>query len=268
MPNSVIIGPSKPQTLVNGGISRAYMAWFPAQETNAASMPDRSGKGLFALFNAGLTPTEAWTTDAGWFSALETTSQDDAYIDVSNWSYSFNDADSLFISWKMKMAVPAASRSIFSQGYSSADSQGIRLYVKNTGVLAPLIYQTGGDKFLSDTASVVADGTEKTVAFAMFDHNRTTAIAKYMVWINGERAYNTEVTATALTAVTPVANMRIGGAQTGAASFQSAAVSLRDIHILRTPNAKSWTYLQMDAIARRLHRTPFVPLTEAEFPSA
>lgn len=266
MANSVVVGTAKPQSLVNGGISDAYMAYFPClQATSDASLLDRSGRGVVGTFAAGLTTSEAWTTLANYLSTLETTTPDDVSIPLAAMTYDWNAGETFVLGCRVLAAAPAATRSLFGNGYNSTSAQGFRIIIKATGVVAPWVYQAGGDKFLSDSTGALADGTAHSYMFAWFDHNVGAGTAKYMQWIDGARAYATETSTTGLSTMTPVDGFRIGGNKTGASAFQSMAAAFRGIHLLRSTAA--WTYETLDNIALRLHRSPLVPLTSSEFPS-
>lgn len=269
MGNSIVLGVAKPQSLANSGISDGYIANFPClQAASDASLVDRSGRGVVGTFSAGLTPSEAWTTLANSLSTRETTTPDDVTVALADFDYSWAAADSLVIAARVNMAAPSATRTLFGNGFHSTNAPGFRLIIKTTGVVAPWIYQGGGDKFLSDSTMALADGAWHSFMFAWFDHNFAAGTAKYMVWVDGVRGYATETATTGLTTMVPIDPFRIGGNKTGASAYQSSAAAFQGIHLLRSASSKYWTYETLDSIALRLHRSPITPLTAAEFPSA
>ena len=249
--------------------SEAYIAAFPGfQSATDTTLADVSGNARHALFAGGLTASEAWTTNSTAFSTLDTTVPDDAYIPLASWPYSWNNGDSLVLACRTKITAPGSTRNLFAQGYHSTNSQGFRLIIKATGVVAPWVYQAGGDKFLSDTVPAVADGAYHSFMFAWFDHNVAAGTAKYMIWVDGVRAYASETVTTGLTTMTPVDDFRIGGNKTGASAWQSTAAAFQGIHMLRSASSKLWTYAALDDVALRLHRNPIRPLTATEFPAS
>lgn len=256
--NGVIISPK---------YSPAYIAHYPCwQATTDTTLKDKSGNGRDATFGAGLTAGEAWGT-ANKFSGVDVATEDFARLAQASFPYDYSAGDSLIIAARINMAAPSASRTLFANGYNNGTAQGFRLYAKNTGVLAPMLYQTGGDKFLSDTTPVIADGADHTMMFAWFSHDPVAGTAKYMAWIDGVRAYSGETAATGLTTIAPVMGLNISGNNTGAAAYQGTAAHMDNIHILRTAAVKVWSYETLDKVATRLHRSIAVPLNALEFPA-
>lgn len=259
---------AKTGVVISPKYSPAYIAHFPCwQAASDTSLKDKSGNGRDASFGAGLTSGEAWGT-ANKFTGVDAATEDYAKLAQADFLYDFSVGDSFVIAARITMATPAASRTLFANGYNNSSAQGFRLYIKSTGVLAPLIYQQGGDKFLSDTAPVLADGADHTMMFAWFSHNIGAGTAKYMVWVDGARGYSTETGTTGLTQITPSIGLNISGNMTGASAHQGSAARMDNIHILRTPVTKLWTYESLDKVAMRLHRSISVPLNAIEFPSA
>jgi hypothetical protein len=247
----------------------AYIAFFPCFQAAAdTSLLDRSGRGIVGTFASGLTASEAWTTQAKSLSTLETTTPDDVTVALADFNYSWAAGDSLVIAARVDMAAPAATRTLFGQGFHSTNAPGFRIIIKNTGVVAPWVYQAGGDKFLSDSTMALADAAWHSFMFAWFDHDVAAGTAKYMVWVDGVRGYATETATTGLTTMVPIDPFRIGGNKTGASAYQSSAASFQGIHLLRSASSKDWTYESLDAVARRLHKAPITPLLSADFPSA
>lgn len=241
--------------------------WPCYQDSADTLVRDQSGLEQNLSFGAGLTAGEAWAT-ANTFSSVETTADDCGILTLADFDYDFNAGDNLLMAFRVSAAAPGATRTLIGNGYNSTSAQGLRLIIKATGVMAPWLYQSTGDKFLSDTASAVADGTAKHVVFAWYDHNVAAGTAKYMIWINGVRAYATAVAASGLGTCTPVDALRIGGNKTGAAAYQSMAANFAALHIYRAAVSAAPTLEALDRIANRLYRSPLVPLTNREWPAA
>ena len=239
--------------------------WPCFQANTDTQVIDRSGTGNNLTFGAGLTTGEAWA-NANTFSTVDSTAQDDAvFPSVASFSYDFNAGENLLIAFRVLAAAPAATRTIIGNGYNSTTAQGLRLIIKSTGVMAPWIYQAGGDKFLSDTPTAVADGTTKHVVFAWFGHDVAAGTASYMIWINGVRAYSTNTATTGLTTMTPVDPLRVGGNKTGAASFQSMTARFSCLHMYRSASDVRLTLERLDDVALRLFRSPSSMLTRSEW---
>lgn len=247
--------------------SPGYIAYYPCFQGNTdVQLVDRSGRGINAAFGSDLTTGEAWAS-ANKFSGVDSTNQDYAILSNAYFSYDFNAGDSLVIAARVQMAAPGASRTLFGRGWG-ASAEGWRLTVKNTGVVSPILYHSGGTKFLSDTAVALADNVNHSFMFAWYGHDTVAGTAFYMVWIDGARAYNSAVATSSLGTVTSTEDFRISGNKTGASAYQSTAAKFDGIHILRSAASKAWTLAQLDEIAMRLHRFPHVPLTSSVFPSA
>ena len=241
--------------------------WPCYQDSADTLVRDQSGLEQDIAFGAGLTAGEAWAT-ANTFSSVETTADDCGILSLEDFDYDFNAGDNLLMAFRVSAAAPAATRTMIGQGYNSTSSQGFRLIIKTTGVLAPWLYQSTGDKFLSDTTSAVADSSAKHVVFAWYDHNVAAGTAKYMVWINGVRAYASAVSTSGLGTCTPVDALRIGGNKTGASAYQSMAASFAALHLYRSAASAAPTLEELGAIALRLYRSPLVPLSNSEWPAA
>lgn len=254
--------------VISPSYSPGYIAHYPCFQDSADTvLTDRSGNARHATFGAGLTTGEAWGT-ANTFSGTDTAAEDYAKLAQGDFTYNYSAGDSLVIAARITMAAPGASRTLFANGWSNSAAQGLRLYIKNTGVLSPLLYHSGGDKFLSDSTFTLADNARHTFMFAWFDHNTVAGTAKYMCWMDGARGYGSETATSALGTVTPAMGLNISGNKTGASSYQGSAAHLDSIHVLRSAASKVWTYAALDEIAMRLHRSPTVPLSPSEFPAA
>jgi len=246
--------------------STGIIGYWPCFQNSADTLVrDRSGKQQNMTFGAGLTTAEAWAT-ANTFSSVETTADDVAILAAADFDYDFNAGDCLLISGLVYAAAPAAIRTLIGNGYNSTSAQGLRFIVKATGVCAPWLYQSSGDKFLSDSTGALADSTTKHFMFAWYNHNVAAGTASYMIWFNGVRQYATAVAASGLGTMTPVDDLRIGGNKTGAAAYQSMAARFSALQMYRS--SASPTLEELDALALRLTRSPCVPLSASEWPVA
>jgi len=239
--------------------------WPCFQANTDTVVNDLSGKGRNLTFGAGLTTAEAWAT-ANTFSSVETTADDCAILARADFDWDFNAGDNFLLSCRISAAAPAATRTLFGNGYNSTSAQGLRLIVKSTGVCAPWLYESTGDLFLSDTTGALADGTARHFMFAWYDHDLFAGTARYMIWFNGVRQYAVDAAATGLGTITPVDDFRIGGNKTGAAAFQSMAASLSALQMYRSARSVDLDLEKLDALALRLSRSPATPLTENEWP--
>lgn len=246
--------------------STGIIGYWPCFQDSADTLVrDRSGKQQNMTFGAGLTTAEAWA-NANVLSTVETTADDVAILEAADFDYDFNVGDCLLISGLVYAAAPAATRTLIGNGYNSTSAQGLRFIVKATGVCAPWLYQSSGDKFLSDTTGALADSTTKHLTFAWYNHNVTAGTASYMIWFNGVRQYATAVAASGLGTMTPVNDLRIGGNKTGASAYQSMAARFSALQMYRS--SASFTLEELDALALRLTRNPCVPLSASEWPAA
>lgn len=244
--------------------STGIIGFWPCFQDSADTLVrDQSGKQQNMTFGAGLTTAEAWA-NANVLSTVDTTADDVAILAAADFDYDFNVGDCLLISGLVYAAAPAATRALIGNGYNSTSAQGLRFIVKATGVCAPWLYQSSGDKFLSDTTGALADSTTKHLTFAWYNHNVTAGTASYMIWFNGVRQYATAVAASGLGTMTPVDDLRIGGNKTGAAAYQSMAARFSALQMYRS--SASPTLEELDALALRLTRSPCVPLSASEWP--
>lgn len=246
--------------------STGIIGYWPCFQDSADTLVrDRSGKQQNMTFGAGLTTAEAWAT-ANCLSTVETTADDVAILSAADFDYDFNAGDCLLISGLVYAAAPAATRTLIGNGYNSTSAQGLRFIVKATGVCAPWLYQSSGDKFLSDTTGALADSTTKHLTFAWYNHSVAAGTASYMIWFNGVRQYATAVATSGLGTMTPVDDLRIGGNKTGVSAYQSMAARFSALQMYRS--SASPTLEELDAIALRLTRSPCVPLSASEWPVA
>lgn len=246
--------------------STGIIGYWPCFQDSADTLVrDRSGKQQDMTFGAGLSTAEAWAT-ANTFSSVETTADDVAILSAADFDYDFNAGDCLLISGLVYAAAPAATRTLIGNGYNSTSAQGLRFIVKATGVCSPWLYQSSGDKFLSDTTGALADSTTKHFTFAWYNHNVAAGTASYMIWFNGVRQYATAVSTSGLGTMTPVDDLRIGGNKTGVSAYQSMAARFSALQMYRS--SASPTLEELDAIALRLTRSPCVPLSASEWPVA
>lgn len=239
--------------------------WPCFQPSSDTLVYDRSGNQQNMSLGAGLATAEAWA-NANVLSTVETTADDVAILSAEDFDYDFNAGDNLLIAGLVYAAAPAATRTLIGNGYNSTSAQGLRLIVKSTGVCAPWLYQSSGDKFLSDTAGALADSSTKHFTFAWYNHNVAAGTANYMIWFNGVRQYSSAVSTTGLGTMTPVDALRIGGNKTGASAYQSMAARFSALHMYRSANGADISLDDLDAIALRLTRTPCVPLSASEWP--
>jgi hypothetical protein len=253
--------------VVTPEVTPGVIAFFPAtQATTSTNVLDASGLGRHGVFGSGLSAAEAATV-VGALTTNATTLQDDVlFPSVAAFDYSYDAGDSLLFSCRLKMSAPAANESIFSQAWGTS-APGWDFTIKTaTNVLSPRLYHAGGTKFLSDTSIAVVDAAEHTLTYVWFNHDVAAGTADYMAWLDGERAYSTNVTATSCpTTAVPVEIMRIGGKKTGASAYDSAAAQFRAIHFYRCANSVSLNLTMLDDLAMRLHRTPFLPLSPSEW---
>lgn len=258
-------GVSKPQTLVNGGIAAGYIGWYPGlQASSDTVLSDRSGNGKHAAFGAGLTTVEAWAT-ASCFSTVDSTAQDDAIIAIGDFNYSYNAGEDLIVAFGLNAAAPAGTETLMSSG-SNSTIEGLRLIAQTSGKVGAQFGHSGGTKNLSDSNDVVLDSTWHSLLFAHWGHNVAAGTSTYAWWNNGANAMVTGlgVGATSMpSAVNPIRGWRIGGIESGVGTYNSMTAKYRDIHILRFA-AGTLTEAKLNAIALRLHRMPFTPLTAAE----
>lgn len=247
--------------LVSGGV---IGVWPMMQDSADTSVLDVSGRGRHLALGGGLTTAEAWAT-AAWLSTVNASTDDTVPIPLAQWSdYSFNVGDSLLIALRFKAAAPASTETWLGQGYGTSN-HGWRFVVKSTGVVAPWLDHAGGTKFLGDTTGVAADSAEHSLMFAWWNHDVRAATAKYMFWVDGARAYSAVQGATSLpTSIDPVDDLRIGGRKTGASSYDAMAAQFRGLHIYRAAANVPFSASEFDAIASRLWRSPFVPLSRSE----
>lgn len=246
--------------------STGIIGYWPCFQSSSDTLVyDQSGKQQNMAFGAGLTTAEAWA-NSNVFSTVETTADDVAILSAADFDYSFNAGDTLLIAGMIYAAAPAATRTLIGNGYNSTSAQGFRFVVKTTGVCAPWLYQSGGDKFLSDTTSALADSSTKHFTFAWYNHNVSAGTASYMIWFNGVRQYASALSTSGLGTMTPVDDLRIGGNKTGASAYQSMAARFSALQMYRAGNSAGITLEQLDAIAIRLSRSPCVPLSASEWP--
>lgn len=248
--------------------SPGVIGWWPCFQANTdTSVVDVSGKSRNLSFGAGLTTAEAWAA-ANAFSSVDTTADDCGILARSAFDWDFNAGENFLLSCLINAAAPAATRTLFGNGYNSTSAQGLRFIVKSTGVCAPWFYESTGDLFLADTSGALADSTTKHLMFAWYDHDVASGTARYMIWFNGVRQYAVGVSASGLGTINPVDDFRIGGNKTGASAFQSMAASFSALQMYRSARSVDWDLERLDRLAVRLRRSPATPLTENEWPTA
>lgn len=278
MSNILRVGQLVTPTQANGGISPGCIACYPChQATTDTVLTDISGNGNHGSAGVAMVPATAFGSPQGLLTAEAASTDTTERLALGNFTYNYNNGDTLLIATRVKLsAIPAATKPLWAQGGNSSAAPGFALNVQSSGLLSHRLDNVGSSQFGSNTdaGGVAGDGKMdasewRTVVFAWWNHNVGALTANYGIWIDGVSAYAAgPKSATSLPAsINPTEAFRIGQYYRTVGPTTASIGALHSyIHIYRAPNAVSNTLAKMDALAKRLHRCPSMPLNAVEWP--
>lgn len=276
MPNALKLGPRVTRTRANGGISTGAIAVLPCHQANTdTAIVDISGSPLGATAaGAAFVPATHFAGTDGVITPDHSGSSDFMQrVPQAAFTYDFSAGDALLIAGRIKLTsgYPASSRAVIAQGGNNTAAQGIRLSMTTAGALFMAWDGPSGTVFSANTDVSAASSGWVSYMFALWSHTPAAGTATYGIWLNGERAYTTmPKSASSLpTSMSPSEALRVGGYfRASGPVAQSIAATHANIHLYRAPASVPQTTAKMNALARRLFRDPFHPLTATEWPMA
>jgi hypothetical protein len=251
MANSVVVG-------VDRGFANTIAAgcigfWPGAQPSGDTTLLDRSGRGAHS--STLWSNTTPWGT-AGYFTSVNTSGQF-AKIPIAKWPHRFA-TDSLLVFGQAIVTKEAGASALFGNGLNTTNT-GFLIRCTSTGQLDWGSYGTGASEFEGGTTETPWDSAVLASFAAAFDRPTQTI----RLFVNGARAAN-YVTPSSL-ALAPatldggtLVDIGIGGGTNG----NETAANIKNIQAYYRTGSLP---LDIDGIVRRLHNSPSVPLTVAEW---
>jgi len=255
MANSVVIGTDKGW---DNTIAAGVMFFFPGSQASGDTvLTDRSGKGAHS--NTLWSSTTPWGT-AGYFTSANTSGQF-AKIPIAKWPARFA-TDSILIFGQGIVTKEASDQAFFGNGVNTTNT-GFTLRVSTTGQIQWASYGTGASEFEGATTETPWGSAVLASFAAAWDKTARTV----RLYVDGARAANYATPASvALDPATmdggTLGDIGIGGSANGT----EVAANWKNIHAYYRAGAA--LPANIDDIVLRLHRSPSVPLTVAEWDTA
>jgi len=253
MANSVVIGVDRgwANTVAAGCIG----FWPGAQASGDTVLTDRSGKG--ADSGTLWSSTTPWGT-AGYFTSANTSGQF-AKIPAAKWPHRFA-TDCLLVFLQGIVTKEGSSSAIFGNGVNTTNT-GFRIHVESSGAVGWASYNTVASEFESGTTETPWASAVLASIAAAYD----PTVKQLRLYVNGARAANYATPAqialnTALMDAGTLIDTGIGGNANGS----ETAGSFKNIHAYYRAGALP---IDIDGVVARLHQSPAVPLTVAEWDS-
>lgn len=285
MPNQLKVGSMLTPSRANGGISPGCIIYTGChQATTDTTCTEDSGSGIYIAPGASLVPATQFATPQGITTVEADTTDKTVRIVNADYSYSYNNGDTLLIHTRVKLtALPTgASKPLWAQGGNSTAAQGLRLNVASTtGLLLLALDGPSTTQFFAttDQAGAANNGAMdisnwRNVTFAWWSHvvgSGANGTSAYSIWIDGEPAYSGvspyRLGSALPSPVVPVESYRIGAYyRSSGPTFAPIGAIHSNHHIYRAPNAVANSFAKMNALAKRLHLAPHLPLSLAEWP--
>lgn len=274
MPNALKLGSRVTRTRANNGITTGAIAVLPCHQANTDTvLTDISGSGLGSTAaGGGFVPATHFAGTDGVITPDMSGSTDFAQrILAVNFNYDFNSGDAFLAFGRIKVttALPASTKPIFAQGGANTAAQGLRLSLLTAGGLTMVWDGPSTQQFGAATDTVIGAAQWYSWMFASWNHVPAAGTLTYGIWINGVRAYTTfpKSGSSLTTTMTPTESVRIGAYHRISGPVDnSIGATHANVHFYRAPAAVPQTTAKMDALALRLHRDPFHPLSLAEWP--
>lgn len=248
-------------------ISAGYIAFYPCFQANTdTSLTDRSGQGNTGTFNS-LTTGEAWTasnclsnpTTASHHVTLAKTA-----ITTKGWQWNASRKDTLLISFKCKITLPAANNPFMGNANSTSEG-GLKFLVDNTAKLQFAFYDkvNTASQFSSQSSAIDASWASNyhTVCLFMDGPNNT-----YTVYVDG-LAILGPVSLSSVTVLEPQSSTfdwTVNGASQ-LSQVTGTAMAMFGFHMIAAPQSYG-AIVRPDNLAMRLHRNPVLPITKTEWP--
>lgn len=251
------LGQIRTPTLANGGIADGYIGYWPGfQASGDTVLTDRSGKGAHS--STLWSSTTPWGT-SGYFSSANSSGQF-AKIPIANWPQRFATHSLLVFGYGI-VTKEGSDQAFFGMGQNTANT-GFTLRVDANGAIQWASYGTGGSEF----EGVTTETPWATAVLASFAAAWDAAARTVRIYVDGARAANYATPATvALDPATMDAGLNnpvgIGGSVNGI----EVAANWKCIHAVYRAGALPLT---IDGLVLRLHRSPTMPLTVAEWDDA
>jgi hypothetical protein len=210
------------RALEGSGQAEGYVFYLPGRQQAGAAL-DFSDAGLSTLRKSGLSEVQMWATP-GYISAV---AGNDGYSYVTSpdvacdWS-----TECLIFSTRIKMAAPAANATICGTG-TAASSHGFYLSARVSGKILVNLSSDAGAYNPGETPGVILDNSEHAFGVVVDGPNR-----QIWCYVDGGLAFaGSEIAVSGITNI-PTA-FALGAASHSASVVASAAVSLRELHMIK-----------------------------------
>lgn len=258
MARGIRLGSVRAATLANGGIADGIIGFWPgAQASGDTVLTDRSGRDAHS--SALYSSTTPWAT-AGYFTS-QNTSGNFAKIPFASWPQRFA-TDSLLVFGQGIVTKEGANQAFIGNGVNTTIT-GFVIRVGSTGTLQWGSYGTGASEFEAETTETPWG----TAVLASFAGAWDTTLGTVKMWVNGVRCAN--FTGAGSTVALSPATIDAGLTGTfgigGSANGVEVAANWKNIHAYYRAGAALPTAI--DAVVLRLHNSPSIPLTAAEWDS-
>lgn len=249
-----------------------YLAHVPCYQDGTESVGqalDTSGKGNHLNFCAGLTEGNAWATP-GQLAIAYSTSVDGATklpAAVFN-TVNFEAGDHFIFAAECQITTPVATTRMLAQGQSLSRC-GIRLSIKTSGAVAPVIWTPSGSHSGADLGVALTEASP-------------TAWRQYLMCIGGKgldgagiiryaHGINGALDASVFRTISSVGDMSLNrlddlyvGGYFEFAAGNTLAAKWRNIHLIRIPAGVDVPFSRVARLASRLARSPNLPVTAQE----
>lgn len=258
MGRSVVLGQA-----ASPAASAGYLGYWPCLQANTdTTVKDRSGKGNDLVFNS-LTTGEAWTT-ASRLSKPTTASHAASLAKATlaaGWKWNASRRDSLLISLRAKITLTGGSQNWMGNA-NSATEGGMKWLVSAAGAWQVAFYDQPAAGSVFGT-SIVVDASwgsnDHTCALLLDGPNNT-----YSMYVDGALVAGPS-TLSGVTNLDGSAGTFDFGFGTNQVAGTGTAMSMLAMHMLAAPMSTG-SPRKPDELARRLHRSPFLPVSKSEWP--
>lgn len=274
MPNAIKLGALAARTQANGGITSGAMAILLCHQANTdTALADISGSALGSTAaGAGFVPATHFAGVDGVITPDAGGSTDFAQrIPTTSFIYDWNAGDSFLACGRIKLttALPGSTKPVLAQGGANTAAQGLRLSINSSGALVMVYDGPSTQQFGASSDTLMTHSVWYHWMYAHWNHVPAAGTLTYGFWLNGARAYTAfPKSGSSLTAtMAPAEALRIGAYhRTAGPVDNSIGATHAAVHVYRAPAAVAQTTYKMDALAKRLFRSPETPLSLAEWP--